>query len=148
MAKTSVPRPPRKKKDAAQTTPTPKAPLTLADIAVAWTEGGYSGKPRTHFVTGATLAKLVHVLRHKNPYTAGHDPLGGEGMRVPLMLRGLSYLVFPDPGDPNEDLDKDVRFTLSELLSDLGAVATVEQTTTKPGDYRVHLGPIPAEWTK
>jgi hypothetical protein len=143
MATKSVPRPTRKTKGA------PKAPaLTLADIAIAWEEGSRGPHPRTHYVTGATLARLVHTLRHRNPYTAGHDALAGDAWRVPMMLRGLSYLVFPDPGAPVEDLDKDVRFTLSELLSDLGAVATIELTTTEPKNYRVHVGPIPAEWTK
>jgi len=139
------PGPNRKKKDAAKATP---PPLTLADITIAWEEGSRGPKPRTHYVTGETLARLVHTLRLRNPYTAGHDPLAGEGLRVPIMLRGLSHLVFPDPGAPVEDLDKDVRFTVSELLHDLGAVAAVEQTTTVPKDYRVHVGPIPAEWTK
>ena len=145
MAKARVSPRPARKKDAAKTTP---APLTLDKIAIAWEEGSRGPTPRMHYVTGATLARLVHTLRHRNPYVAGHDPLAGEAWRAPMMLRGLSYLVFPDPGAPVEDLDKDVRFTLSELLSDLGADATVAQTTTEPKSYRVHVGPIPAEWTK
>ena len=145
MAKTRVSPKPARKKDAAKTTP---PPLTLDKIAIAWEEGSQGPRPRTHYVTGATLARLVHTIRHRNPYVAGHDALAGDAWRTPMMLRGLSYLVFPDPGTPHEDLDKDVRFTLSELLSDLGAVATIEQTTTEAKEYRVHVGPIPAEWTK
>src|SRR5687767_1394600 len=92
-----APRPARKKGSrAAKNAPaadavSTKAPLTLADIAIAWNECDKGPKPRTHYVTGATLARLVHTLRLRHPSVAGHDPLGGEeAMRVPLMLRGLS----------------------------------------------------------
>ena len=125
-----------------------KPPLTLADVAIAWEEGAGSSKGRTHFVTGKTLVRLIYMLRHRNPWTAGHDPIADESMRVPMFLRGLSYLVFPDPGTPNEDLDKDVRFTLSELLFDLSTAVVAGDGLPEAQKYRVHVGPIPEEWTK
>jgi len=118
--------------------------LTLADVAITWTEG--SG---THYVTGATVARLVCTTRHRHPHTAGHAPYDDAGT-LPIKLRGLSYLVFPDAGAPPEDLDKDVRFMLSELLHDAAATVETEQLT-RPDlatEYRIHVGPIPEEWKK
>jgi hypothetical protein len=123
-------------------TPRPKS-LTLADIAITWTEG-----EDVHYVTGKTVARLVCVARQKYPFTAGHDPESGTE-RLPMVLRGLSYLVFPDPGTPHEDREKDVRFTVSELLDDAAAVVYADQLTRpeSPTEYRIHVGPIPEEWT-
>jgi len=73
MGKKIVPlRPARKEGDLAA----PK-PLTLADIAVTWTEGKSTWETR-HYVSGANLARAVLYLRHRHPHTSGHDPLNGD----------------------------------------------------------------------
>jgi hypothetical protein len=54
--------------------------------------------------------------------------------------------VFPDAGAPSEDLEKDVRYTLSAYLDDLAA--RMHADGAEPAKYAVHVGPIPAEWTK
>ena len=97
-------------------------------------------------MTGASLARAVLYLRHRHPNTLGHDPLNGDIGPVPSYLRGLSYVMFPDAGAPSEDLEKDVRYTLSEYLDDLAARMNAEDA--EPAKYAVHVGPIPAEWTK
>jgi hypothetical protein len=122
---------------------TPK-PLTLADIAITWTEGQSTWETR-HYVTGQTLVRAVRYLRRRHPNTQGHNPLG-EQMLVPTYLRGLSYIMFPDAGTPTEDVEKDVRFTLSEYLEHLGALLSSEGGEAT--EYQIHVGPIPAEWTK
>jgi hypothetical protein len=119
-------------------------PLSLADIAITWTEGKSTWETR-HYVSGESLARAVRYLRHRHPNTSGHDPLNGDGP-VPSYLRGLSYVVFPDAGAPSEDLEKDVRYTLSAYLDDLAARMRAEGA--EPAKYAVHVGPIPAEWTK
>jgi hypothetical protein len=124
---------------------TPK-PLTLADIAITWTEGQSTWETR-HYVTGQTLARLVRYLRYRNPNSIGHDPLGGDVGLVPTQLRGLAYVVFPDAGSPTEQLENDVRYTLSEYLDDLAARINAADGA-EPAKYAVHVGPIPAEWTK
>ncbi len=121
-------------------------PLTLADIAITWTEGKGAWETR-HHVTGKPLARLVLYLRHRHPNTSGHDPLGGDAGLVPTQLRGLSYVVYPDAGRPSEDLENDVRYTLSEYLDDLAARMHAAEGA-EPATYGVHVGPIPAEWTK
>lgn len=119
-------------------------PLTLADIAITWTEGTNTWETR-HYVTGQTLVQAVRYLRDRHPNTQGHDPLG-EQMMVPTYLRGLSYIMFPDAGTPTENVEKDVRFTLSEYLEHLGALLSSDGgEATK---YQIHVGPIPEEWTK
>jgi hypothetical protein len=137
-----VPLRPRQK-EGCQVTP---KPLTLADIAITWTEGTGSYETR-HHVTGTTLARLVLYLRYRNPNSIGHDPLGGDVGLVPTQLRGLAYVVFPDAGAPSEDLEKDVRYTLSEYLDDLAARMHAAGGA-EPAKYAVHVGPIPAEGTK
>jgi hypothetical protein len=117
-----------------------KKPLTLEDIAVTWTAGD-----AIHYVTGKTLARLICQLHYRSPNPAGHDTVG-EAMMVPTYLRGLSYLVYPDAGDPSEDLDNDIRFTLSEFLDNAAALLKAEGAD--PKEYRLHVGPIPEEWTK
>jgi hypothetical protein len=124
---------------------TPK-PLTLADIAITWTEGTNTWETR-HYVTGESLARAVLYLRHRHPNTIGHDPLNGDVGPVPSYLRGLAYVMFPDAGAPSEDLEKDVRYTLSEYLDDLAARMNAADSA-EPTKYAVHVGPIPEEWTK
>jgi hypothetical protein len=114
--------------------------LTLADIAITWTEGMSTWETR-HYVSGASRARAVRYLRHRHPHTSGHDP------PIPSYLRGLAYVVFPDAGAPSEDLEKDVRYTLSEYLDDLAARMHAADSA-EPTKYAVHVGPIPAEWTK
>jgi len=121
-------------------------PLSLADIAITWTEGMGAWETR-HYVSGASLARAVLYLRHRHPHTTGHDPLNGDVGPIPSYLRGLSYIVFPDAGAPSEDLEKDVRYTLSEYLDDLAARMHAADGT-EPAKYAVHVGRIPAEWTK
>ena len=75
---------------------TPK-PLTLADIAITWTEGLSTWESR-HYVSGASLARAVLYLRHRHPNTSGHDPLNGDVGPIPSYLRGLAYVMFPDAG--------------------------------------------------
>ena len=137
-----VPLRPRQKKDS----PGAPKPLTLADIAITWTEGQSTWATR-HYVTGASLARAVRYLRHRHPHTIGHDSLGGDVGPVPSYLRGLAYIVFPDAGAPSEDLEKDVRYTLSEYLDDLAARMRAADGA-ELAKYTVHVGPIPAEWTK
>lgn len=122
----------------------PAKPLTLADIAITWTRGSDKWAQR-HYVTGQTLARAVEYLYHRSPSSVGHDPLGEEQL-VPSYLRGFSYLVFPDAGNPSEDLDKDVRFTASELLEHFAAL--LNSADARPADFQVHVGPIPEEWKK
>ncbi len=121
-------------------------PLTLADIAITWTEGMSTWETR-HYVTGASLARAVLYLRHRHPNTNGHDPLNGDIGPVPSYLRGLSYVMFPDAGAPSEECEKDVRYTLSEYLDDLAARMNAA-ASAEPAKYAVHVGPIPDEWTK
>ncbi len=52
-------------------------PLSLADIAITWTEGMGAWETR-HYVSGASLARAVLYLRHRHPHTTGHDPLNGD----------------------------------------------------------------------
>ena len=137
-----VPLRPRQKEGSKDTTPTP---LTLADIAITWTEGKGSWETR-HYVSGASLARAVLYLRHRHPHTLGHDPLNGDVGPIPSDLRGLAYAMFPDAGAPSEDLEKDVRYTLSEYLDDLAARMNADNA--QPVKYAVHVGPIPEEWTK
>jgi hypothetical protein len=119
-------------------------PLTLADVAITWTEGTSTWET-CHYVTGKTLVQAVRYLRDRHPNTAGHDPVGGQAM-VPTYLRGLSYIMFPDAGTPTEEVEKDARFTLSEYLEHLSALLSSEGgEATK---YEIHVGPVPAEWTK
>jgi hypothetical protein len=142
MGRKIVPLRPRQKKDS----PGAPNPLTLADIAITWTEGMATWETR-HYVTGESLARLVLYLRHRHPHSMGHDPLGGDVGPVPSYLRGLSYIVFPDAGAPSEEREKDVRYTLSEYLDDLAARMQAADRA-EPATYAVHVGPIPAEWTK
>jgi hypothetical protein len=149
MGRKIVPLRPRQKKDS----PGAPTPLTLADIAITWTEGQSTWATR-HYVTGASLARAVLYLRHRHPHTIEHDPhtiehdpLGGDVGPVPSYLRGLSYIVFPDAGAPSEDLEKEVRYTLSEYLDDLAARMRAADSA-EPAKCIVHVGPIPAEWTK
>jgi hypothetical protein len=137
-----VPLRPRQKKDS----PGATKPLTLADIAITWTEGMGARETR-HYVSGATLARAVLYLRHRHPHTSGHDPLGGDAGPITSYLRGLAYVMFPDAGAPSEDLEKDVRYTLSEYLDDLAARMNAADGA-EPAKYAVHVGPIPAEWAK
>jgi hypothetical protein len=117
-------------------------PLTLADIAIAWEAPGYtSGTTRTRYVDGPTLAMLVAQLAYRCPSPSGY---GLEPQMVGTYLRGLSYIVFPDAGTPTEDVEKDVRFTVSEFLENAAALLHAEHTDATR--YRVHVGPIPEEW--
>jgi hypothetical protein len=136
---------PLRPRQAKGSTDAPK-PLTLADIAITWTEGQGTWATR-HYVSGASLARAVRYLRHRHPNTIGHDPLGGGVELVPTQLRGLAYVVFPDAGSPSEQLESDVRYTLSEYLDDLAARMRAADSA-EPAKYAVHVGPIPAEWTK
>ena len=124
----------------------PPKPLTLADIAITWTEGMGAWETR-HYVSGASLARAVLYLRYRHPHTMGHDSLNGDVGPIPSYLRGLSYVVFPDAGAPSEDREKDVRYTLSEYLDDLAARMNAAEGR-EPARYAVHVGPIPEEWTK
>ena len=142
MAKKIVPLRPRQKEGSKGA---PK-PLTLADIAITWTEGMGAWEVR-HYVSGASLARAVLYLRHRHPHTIGHDPRNGDVGPIPSYLRGLGYVIFPDAGAPSEDLEKDVRYTLSEYLDDLAARKQAADFA-EPAKYAVHVGPIPAEWTK
>jgi hypothetical protein len=69
MGRKIVPLRPRRGKDSPGT---PK-PLTLADIALTWTEGQSTWATR-HYLSGATLARLGQYLRLRHPNTIGHDP--------------------------------------------------------------------------
>ena len=142
MGRKIVPLRPRQKEGSKET----PAPLTLADIAITWTEGMSTWETR-HYVSGASLARAVLYLRHRHPHTSGHDPLNGDVGPIPSYLRGLAYVVFPDAGAPSEDLEKDVRYTLSEYLDDLAARMHAADSA-EPAKYAVHVGPIPEEWTK
>ena len=142
MGRKIVPLRPRQKEGSKDA---PK-PLTLADIAITWTEGMGTWETR-HYVTGESLARAVLYLRHRHPHTIGHDLLGGDVGPVPSYLRGLAYVMFPDAGAPSEDREKDVRYTLSEYLDDLAARMNAADSA-EPAKYAVHVGPIPAEWTK
>jgi hypothetical protein len=142
MARKIVPLRPARKEGRREAT---HPPLTLADIAITWTEG--TGKWETrHHVAGKTLARLVQYLRYRHPNSTGHDSFGSDVGLMPTQLRGLSYVVFPDAGAPSEDLEKDVRFTLSEYLDDLAARLNAEHA--EANKFQVHVGPIPEEWTK
>jgi hypothetical protein len=96
MSKKVVALRPRQKKGS---TDAPKS-LTLADIAITWTEGKSTRETR-HYVTGQTLVQAIRYLRDRHPNTQGHDPLGEQAM-VPTYLRGLSYIMFPDAARPRK----------------------------------------------
>jgi hypothetical protein len=83
MGRKIVPLRPRQKKDS----PGAPTPLTLADIAITWTEGQSTWATR-HYVTGASRARAVLYLRHRHPHTIGHDPLGGH-RAGPVVSPGL-----------------------------------------------------------
>ena len=120
----------------------PEKPLTLADITIAW------GPPdRTSYITGATVAKLIGAASSKHRYAEGHDPKCGT-LRLGPLLRGLGGWVFPDAGDPHPDLEGDMRFFLSEFLSDVAAEIEGEGLSSDraPSIFTVHVGPPRKEW--
>jgi hypothetical protein len=116
----------------------------LADITIYW-----GPDDRTKYVTGATLAKLIGAVSSKHRYITGHDAKCGT-LRMGPMLRGLGGWVFPDAGSPAEELESDMRFFLSEFLSDMAAELESEAMSSEnaAGIFRVHVGPPRKEWTK
>ena len=122
----------------------PQKPLTLADITIYW-----GPDDRTKYVTGATVAKLIGAVSSKHKYIKGHDPLCGT-LRMGPMLRGLGGWVFPDAGTPHEELESDMRFFLSELLSDMASEIEGEALSSEKASdiFSIHIGPPRKEWTK
>jgi hypothetical protein len=71
-------------------------------------------------MSGVTIAKWVHYASTKHRYLEDHDPKAGT-LRVGPMLRGLGGWLFRDAGIPQEELESDMRFFLSEVLDDIAA---------------------------
>jgi hypothetical protein len=112
--------------------------LTLADIAVSWTERTANGE-QTRMVTGRQLAHLLTVAAEDTPADAalGHQEQATE--RWSYKLRGLSYLVFPDAGrSVHED---DARAFMSDVLQRAAAeiAADALDSETWPRRYRVEI---------
>ena len=135
-----VPLRPRQK-EGAKGTPTP---LTLADVTITW-----GPKDRRQHITGRTLAKLIARCASKEYALDGHDAHCGT-LRVGPMLRGLGGWMFPDAGTPRPELESDMRFFVSEYLSDVAAEVESEgvDSDRHPEIYEIHVGPLPAEVTR
>lgn len=117
MAAKSLPRASRQKKPADRV----PAPFTLADLVVRWKEGDETKEMR-----GSDLLWWVYYARARHPFLEGHVMPGNEGLRVKSSLDGLGVLVFPDAGEPVEELDRSRRFFVSETLREIGATVEAE----------------------
>jgi hypothetical protein len=135
-----VPLRPRQK-EGRQAAPTP---ITLADVTITW-----GPADRRHHITGRTLAKLIARCASKEYALAGHDAQCGT-LRVGPMLRGLGGWMFPDAGTPCPELESDMRFFVTEYLSDVAAEVESEgvDSDRHAEIYTIRMGSLPAEVKK
>jgi hypothetical protein len=130
MSKPSVARQPRPK----EATPDPARPLTLADVTVTWKNGD---KERS--ITGRQLAHLIAAATERTP---ADDALGHQSYatgRWSYKLRGLSYLIFPDPG-VSIYVD-DARAFVSDVLEEVAADILADELDSdhRAAHYRVEV---------